>query len=149
MAWTVRFYYILWRYRGYACDGMWCARNWQDKLYNKAGLVAQICFNHEANRSCWQLDISARFRLVTQSFPKVPLKVLWHFNRVSLESHVTMAAHEAGNKPSQQSFVWQVSLWRWHDEGWFESQERDLTFPCDCLRSDAPGKSYKVRNYLG
>ena len=31
----------------------------------------------------------------------------------------------------------------------FESQEKDLTFPCECLRSDAPGKSYKVRNYLG
>ena len=31
----------------------------------------------------------------------------------------------------------------------FERQEKDLTFPCERLQSDAPVKSYKVSNVLG
>ena len=36
-----------------------------------------------------------------------------------------------------------------HGEIDFERQEKDQTFPCEHLRSDAPAKSYKVRNCLG
>ena len=124
-AWTVRFYHILRRYRGYARDPAWLACDSHNKLYNNAGFVEWICFNCEGNRSWWQIDIAALpwngYAVLSQSSTSKCYdisagchgKVTWQWLPVKIN-----------NESSQQIFAWQLT----HGEDWFRKTRKRSNF---------------------